>query len=247
MNRINRRPMTWIWRWIVVGCGASLGACAPMGAPTRPPTVIAQAVATISPGAPTAVALPTDTPTDEPSPTPSVTATRTVTPSPTSTATSTPTATARPTLGPTATFTPPPAPTVSAPLFPQTITHPWSREDFLHESNEVPRYVNGFLMYFRDTVVAKGNTGECRVLFNYYNELTVSQAAYNDVPAEWYALYFEYRTIIHETIAAIQPLVDVCAGGGGDVPPEVDQQIISAVTDLLARAIDLDGRVQAHP
>ncbi len=235
--------------WLACGLALGLAACGPAPSAATAPAEIAPATVTLERPAPTQTA-PTQTAsvTASPSERPSNTPTRTATATPEPSSTPAHTATPRPTLGATATLTATPGPTLAAPRFPETGIHAWSRADFAHEVNELASFVNTFLTYFRDDVVAAGKEGDCGRVTGLFREMVVNQAAYNDdVPADWYGLYYEYRTLVAETVSTIKPIVDVCWAGGGTIPDDVDRQVIDGLTGLVAREVDLDARVQAHP
>ncbi len=242
------RPISFARVLVALTLGVLVGACGPTGAQpvTQPPatntpapsaTVAASATATA-----TATASPTPTLTDTPRPTATATRRPTRTAAPTNTPTPVPTATRTPLPLPTFTPSPPPA----APVFAETIMHPFTPEHFRNELNELVRFQSKFLAYFK-TIVETGVPGRCDLFYGYRNETIVSQAGYNDVPAAWYDLYFQYRVLLVEAVNNVQPITSVCDAGGGTIPLETDLAIIAGLESIVARAQALEAAGISHP
>jgi hypothetical protein len=196
-----------------------------------------------APHTPTASPTPTDTPTSSPTPEPTATATATSTPtaSPTATASQTPTDTRIP---PTLTYTPSPRP--PAPVFPQTHIKSFSPDSMRKEINELVRFQVAFLDYFR-LIVTTGQQGSCHRFYNYRNEMIVSQEAYDDVPDNWYSIYYQYRVLIHEAVANVQPITSVCDAGGGELPEDTDTIIMAKLEQIVGQAQQLEAQAAAMP
>lgn len=236
-------PAFSVFVWILLS--GVLIACAPSVEQIAQATVGAAtstvAMKTLSPGA-TSTLTPTATASITPTATPSQTATAV----PTATDTPSPTETA------TATNTPPPLPTSTAtlpppaPVFPQTILHPWNADDFRKEVRELSQFNLRFVDVLK-WLIENNQTGNCWNFYNYRNELIVSQAGYNDVPADWYSLYYQYRVLVHESVNSIQPITAVCDAGGGSISLEQDLAIIAALTDISARAQQVQVQAEARP
>lgn len=185
-------------------------------------------------------------------PTATATVTATETPTPTFTATKTPTETPSPTATPTVTNTPRPLPTFTpttppqAPVFPQTILHAWDANDFRKEIRELSEFNLKFVTLLK-ALIESNQTGSCWSFYNYRNELIVSQAGYSAVPNDWYGLYYQYRVLVHESVNSVQPITAICDVGGGTITLEQDLAIIAALTDISARAQQLQAEADVHP
>lgn len=200
-------------------------------------------------------ATPSATPTDTATPTNTPTSTETFTPTPTDTplptdtpaATHTPTRTftPKPTLPPppTATFTPAPLP--AAPVFPQTIMHGWDAADFRKELNELVRFNYGWSTTIQQ-IIDTGN-GSCNAFYSYRNEMIVSQAAYNDVPKEWYSIYYRYRVAVHTAVAVVSEITSICDSGGGDISYESLVAMRDALNTIVAVGQGLEAEAAALP
>lgn len=215
----------------------------------------AEQIAQATAGAETSTAAawtPTPSATFTFTPTATATPTSTDTPSPTRTATPTSTDTPVPTATVTVTNTPRPLPTFTAtvppqaPVFPQTVIHGWDPNDFRNELNELVKFNTDFRAYFQ-RVVEQKEQGQCYTFYNYRNEMLASQAAYENVPPVWYAIYYEYRVLVHEAFANVQPITAVCDAGGGTVSDEQDLIILQGLASIIDRAQALVLRAAAIP
>lgn len=222
-----------------------LAACAPSVEPIVQATVGVATSAFVE-WTPSSGATSTFTSTATASPNPTETPSPTVTAAPTTTDTPLPTetvpATNTPKPLPTSTATLPP----SAPVFPQTILHPWNADDFRKEIRELSQFNLKFVDVLK-WLIENNQTGSCWNFYNYRNELIVSQAGYNDVPADWYGLYYQYRVLVHELVNSVQPITAVCDAGGGSITLEQDLAIIAALTDISARAQQIQAQAEARP
>lgn len=228
-----------------IGLAGVLIACAPSVEQIAQATVGA-ATSTVAAWTPSPGATSTFTPTAAASITP------TATPSPAATAVPTATNTPLPTETATATKTPQPLPTSTAtlpppaPVFPQTILHPWNADDFRKEVRELSQFNLMFIDVLK-WLIENNQTGSCWNFYNYRNELIVSQAGYHNVPADWHSLYYQYRVLVHESVNSVQPITAVCDAGGGSITLEQDLAIIAALTDISARAQQVQAQADAHP
>ncbi len=192
---------------------------------------------------PTATATATATATSTETSTPTDTATPKATATPSATATSTPTRTLPP---PTATHTFTPSPVPQAPTFPSTPIVAWSVADIRSQVYEARLNVERFLVYHRDYVVGSGRIGDCASPLNANKELTRVRTGYGaDVPADWYSLYYQYRTLVHEAVAITAPVIAICRNGGGSITDAEDQQIISGLESVWNRLVNLEATVNA--
>ncbi len=203
---------------------------------------------------PTPSATPTVTSTPSASPTPSATATASATATPTATltpaetATPTATATATPTLPPPPTLTFTPAPTLPAPTFPSSPIHTWSRDDFAHEVTETANTIEGYLRFYRDKVVRSNQNGPCASVGDFHKELFYVRAAYGaDVPADWYPLYFQYRTLLHAADQANRVVLEHCPNIYAQVYKEGAEARIAELENIEAQLIALAGQIAARP
>jgi hypothetical protein len=229
---------------ILIGLGGLLGACAPPAAELAAQTAAAW----------TETPAPTETATSAPTATATATLTATATETPTPEATSTPTLTVTPSASPTPTSTPLPPPTLTftpsprppAPVYPQTIIHPFDANDFRKELDELVRFNQRFITGLR-YLIDNNQTGSCYSFFNYRNELVVSQAGYSDVPDAWYGLYYQYRVLVHESVNTVGPITSVCDAGGGTITLEQDLAIIDGLTNINAQVAPLQAQAAALP
>jgi hypothetical protein len=240
----------WPRRLGLVVLAGLLAACAPISVETELAATPALSPATATE---TSTAAPAATRTPEPTATPTATHTSTPTSSPTATATNTPADTATPTatvtraptatrVWPTSTPTVPPA----APVFAETTIKPFDAADFRIELNELVRFQYQFLTYFKK-IVETNATGSCPWFFNYRNEMIVSQSGYSGVPDAWYGIYYQYRVIIADAVNNVQPVMDVCSAGGGEIPTEIDLAIIAGLESIVARAQAVETQALAMP
>jgi hypothetical protein len=123
-----------------------------------------------------------------------------------------------------------------------TPTQPWDQGAFINAVVSSRISIHEFHDYFG--TVANGVTGNCFTHWNFYSTWE-HMPAFTDVPPEWQTRYTEYRAILHELRIAFTPISDVCASGGGFIPPATDQLILSAVAGLRARAEQLEAAVLA--
>lgn len=229
-------------------CAGLLAGCAPRVTPTPAPvgagaaSPAASATHAVTAARP-ATAVWTATPQPTPTPTASPTATETDTPTDTPTVppTTTPTQTRLP---PTPTFTA--TPRVEAPVFAQTILHPFEAGHFRNELNELVRFQHQFLTYFR-RIVETGEQGNCWNFYQYRNEMIFSQSAYPEVPDQWYGVYYPYRVLIHESVANVQAITEVCDAGGGELPADSDQAILANLEAYVSRAQGLEAQATGIP
>ena len=188
---------------------------------------------TVTPVAPTNTPqpTPTDTATPVPTDTPEPTATPTATPQPTDTPEPTNTATPEPTATPTATATPratlpPPAPTVplTAPTFPETPIKAWNAEEYrsyLSQFRDSMRSFNSEMSIFAQT----GKPGDCGTFLGWTRLWIVQSPGYTDVPSQWWALYYEWRSLLKQVANLTLGVRNICGGSGSgsvDAQPLID-------------------------
>lgn len=208
-----------------------------------PPTETTETIAQATPipatntNTPEPTATNTEVPTETPTATSTPTETPTQTPTPSETPTNTPTP--LPTIPP-VTNTPLPPPTPDVPVFPNTPIQPWNQAVFVNSVVTMSDSIHEFHDYFGR--VANGAFGSCQPVWGYENNWK-SLPAFTDVPPEWRTYHAEYRSILYQLIIAISPILDVCADGGGFIPPSVDQQILANIANLRARAEQLEAAV----
>lgn len=169
--------------------------------------------------APTATATATDTATPSPTATPTSTATHT----PTATYTSRPTATATRTSAPSSTPTSTPRPVTPQPtatpkpaahVFAETPIEPFNPDRFIPDIQRL----RDVLETIKQSV-AFANP-RCNLHLQRRKELW-ALLGFDDVPAEWLGVYVEYRSIILQTYTLYEPILAVCAAGGGTVESSV--------------------------
>lgn len=240
-------------RWIVIPIALAVAACGPTPQDISTQTAVAQtaiaAAWTVTPS-PTATASPTATltPTNTASPTATDTATPEATDTPASSPTpsETPTSTYTPAPPPTLTFTP--VPTQAAPTFASSPIHAWDRNDFAHEVTEVGNTIENYLSFYRDRVVRNNQQGWCTSVWDFHKELQDVRAAYgSDVPADWYALYREYRNLIHTADQVNQIVYTNCPNIQASIYKEGAEERIAQLEGLVAQIRSLSGKVAAMP
>jgi hypothetical protein len=143
---------------------------------------------------------------------------------------------------PTFTATVPP----NAPVFPETSLRGWDANDFRNELNKLIQSNVGFRDYFQG-IVTNGIRGDCSTFFGYRNAMITGQAAYENVPPVWYALYYDYRILIHEAVNNVQPINMMCGAGGGTVSDEQDLIILQGLASIIDRAQALVARAAVIP
>lgn len=218
-----------------------LNACTTQATATESPTLTPEpptTTASVEPPTVTFTPAPADTSTLQP------TSTATSVPSNTPEPTATATASRTPLPPPTLTFTP--SPRAEAPVFSQTIMHPYTSDDFRKELAELVNFNQQFVSS-PQYLVNNGSTGSCNYFYNYRNEHIVSQAGYFDVPEVAYPIYYQYRLLVHEAVAAVQPITGVCDAGGGTITLEQDLAIIATLTNVIGRAQQLQAEAAALP
>lgn len=239
--------------WTIVLLCLAVTACGPTPQQLATQTAVAQteiaAAWTVTPSA-TATASPTTTLT--PTTTASPTATETATPEATDTPASSPTPSETPTLTrtpappPTLTFTP--APTQPAPVFASSPIHTWDRNDFAHEVTEVGNTIENYLSFYRDRVVRTNQQGWCTSVWDFHKELRNVRAAYgSDVPADWYALYREYRNLIHSADQIDQIVYTNCPSINASIYKEGAEERIAQLEGIVVQIRTLSGKVAAMP
>jgi hypothetical protein len=124
--------------------------------------------------------------------------------------------------------------------------HPYSSDDFRKELAELVNFNQKFVNTLQD-LVNNGGTGSCNYFYSYRNEHIVSQAGYFDVPDVAYPTYYQYRLLVHEAVAAVQPITGVCDAGGGTITIEQDLAIIATLTGVIGRAQQLQVEAVALP
>lgn len=174
----------------------------------------------------TATPVPTDTP--EPTATPTDTPLPTETPEPTDTATPEPTATAAATNTPRPT-SPPPTPTLppTAHTFPETPIKAWNAEEFrsyLGQFRDSLRSFNSEMSIFQQT----GKPGDCGTFLGWTRLWIVQSPGYTNVPSQWWALYYEWRSLLKQ-VADLTVEVRLICGGSGDGSVEA-QPLIDFLT-----------------
>lgn len=177
---------------------------------------------------PTDTATPTPTDTPEPTATPTDTPLPTETPEPTDTATPEPTATAAATNTPRPT-SPPPAPTLppTAHTFPETPIKAWNAEEFrsyLGQFRDSLRSFNSEMTIFQQT----GKPGDCGTFLGWTRLWIVQSPGYTNVPSQWWALYYEWRSLLKQ-VADLTVEVRLICGGSGDGSVEA-QPLIDFLT-----------------
>ena len=109
-------------------------------------------------------------------------------------------------------------------------------------------WLNQSATRFQEDIVLRHSENRRDILSKLLDELLRNQAGYNgDVPAEWYPLYFEYRTLIQTAVVTVQPLTDQCFNHTPEPSYDTIAQIVSDLLVLVSRGVDLDARVQAQP
>ncbi len=122
----------------------------------------------------------------------------------------------------------------------------WSVADLRSQVYEARLNVERFLVYHRDYVVGSGRTGDCASPLNANKELTRVRTGYgSDVPADWYGLYFQYRSLVHEAVNVASPVVTICQQGGGTITDAEDQQIIAGLESVWNRLVTLEATVNS--
>jgi len=122
----------------------------------------------------------------------------------------------------------------------------WDANDFRAELNELVQSNVNFRDYFQ-SIVTNGVRGDCSTFFGYRNAMITGQVAYEHVPPVWYALYYEYRVLIHEAVSNVEPINMVCGAGGGTVSDEQDLIILQGLASIIDRAQALLARAAAMP
>lgn len=170
----------------------------------------------------------TPVPTDTPEPTATDTPLPTETPEPTDTATPEPTATAAATNTPRPTL-PPPPPTLppTAPTFPETPIKTWNADEFrsyLGQFRDSLRSFNSEMSIFQQT----GKPGDCGTFLGWTRLWIVQSPGYTNVPSQWWALYYEWRSLLKQ-VADLTVEVRLICGGSGDGSVEA-QPLIDFLT-----------------
>jgi hypothetical protein len=228
---------------ILTGLLTACGSSTPKPAATVPTETSVPATATIAPTEtplPTATAttLPTATPTETPEPTATLTPVPSMTPSATATALPKATPTRKPTVVP-ATTTPAPttAPVASSNVVPPPQVLQFNSNDFKKSLDYAHTTYQLFLANFGS--VAKGNhTGSCSWLFQRQGAM-MSLVAFTGAPEPWTAMVDEYNASRTQVLTAIEPLMNLCRGGGGTIPEGLDREIIDLFERLQNRMYEI--------
>lgn len=160
------------------------------------------------------------------------------------TATATPTSTPRPTIpsaSPTSTSTPTPMPTftplptVSQPTPTLIPAAPPSQAHVFNETPIQPFDADVFIRYLglmRDSfrsaadefpqIFSGAKSGDCGSYIGWFALWVTEAPGFEDVPPEWYPLYSEYRSLLHQAVSVTWEIHEVCDAGGGTVSKETD-------------------------
>jgi hypothetical protein len=143
------------------------------------------------------------------------------------------------------TRTPPPAPPGQpvAPLYPKSPIQPWDKDAFVRAVGASRDTTKAFLADF--TEIAAGKLGDCSYyMWKFYSQWE-AQPGFTDVPAEWYAQYYSYRTTLENLRVTVEPISNLCLKGGGKISEDIDKTILAGVDSVVKRLEALYAEVQA--
>ncbi len=220
---------------------------------------------TVGPSTPVAAitntAVPTFTQTAAPPTTEPATATSTSTPTATPTSTRTPTSTS--TSTPTGTFTPAPTVTPRNTATPRptkvaataTATNAPASGVVVPPPEVFQFDIGGFVKYLDQAHLryqqlsgmiglATRQTGSCQIFFEYYNGV-LGLVAFKDAPEPWTAMVTEYNNFRTQVLVVIDPVNQVCKGGGGSVDSDTDRKMLSVLDQAQSRMYQLLQQAKA--
>ena len=247
---------TTIFVWVCLLAAATLVACGPtqedldqqatqiaadiFGTQTAQAPTITNTPPPTATSTPEPTATPTFTPTDEPTSTP--TDAPTLTPSPTETPVPTPTDTATATLIPSPTLSPPtrvpPTPVPQAHAYPSTPIQNFDvdvflsylgrvRDSFRSAQSELPQIFSG------------AKHGDCGSYIGWFALWIAEAPGFTDVPADWYPLYAEYRSLLKQAIESTWEIHTVCDSGGGEVSDETGEACLGFIEWAYPRSEEM--------
>ena len=98
--------------------------------------------------------------------------------------------------------------------------------------------------FVMSTIVASGAEGNCYTFLNSLKDWTTA-LGFTDVPEAWYPLYYEYRLMLQQAVSVTEPINTACTAGGGKIPDETDQLIISTFDSLKNRSLQMISEAEA--
>jgi hypothetical protein len=118
-------------------------------------------------------------------------------------------------------------PTPSVPAFPLTEVAPFTEDAFQYQVGRLRDTMVDLDIIFKR--IMGGEQGNCVFFGGLYINWTQHMPVFEDVPAKYFDLYIEYRSIIYEAGTLTQEIGTVCANGGGHVSEEADAAIVNFV------------------
>lgn len=128
---------------------------------------------------------------------------------------------------------PVPAPVATAHTYPTTVMQPFEKALFI---NEVRNLRTSFveLQQIFDAIDI-GMSGSCATIQGMNKVWREDRMGFTEVPAQFNALYVEYRAIIKEAVDVTAEIEQVCRQGGGSVSEETDNNIKAFLQRVLPR------------